>query len=123
MIRTISSLFIILLMLFAIQQWIVTSDKVAVLNEISKIKATESCATIGGNLTPVCLSGKQMCIVKYSDAGKACISGAQCNGECRAPQNKSNGILAVGRCSASNNPCGCWANVEFGIVQHGICAD
>lgn len=110
-------------MLFAIQQWVVTSDKIAVLNEISKIKTEEACATIGGNMGSVCLSGRKMCIVKYSDAGQPCISGAQCNGECRVPMEKSNSIFALGRCSSSNNPCGCWANVEFGLAQRGICAD
>ena len=123
MTRTISSLFVVLLMLFAMEQWVVTSNKVAVLNEIAGLKTTESCAAVGGNLQSVCKAGNQMCVVPYDDAGKRCISGAQCDGECRVSKEEWNNVFALGRCSSSNNPCGCWASVEFGRVQQRICAD
>lgn len=105
------------------KQWIDTSKKAAVINRLSEIKTAESCDSAGGELRQVCMNGAQMCIVQYNDAGKPCISGVQCEGECRAPYNHQGSMFTVGSCSTSNNPCGCWANVEFGLIQKRICRD
>lgn len=123
MIRVIFSLALLLLMLFAMKQWMATSKKIAFMNDIAEIKTEESCASAGGKLRPVCMRGIQTCIVQYKDVGKPCISGSQCEGECRVSESEWGSIFSVGRCSASNDPCGYWANVEFGLVQQGICRD
>jgi len=123
MAKSISAVLLVILMLFAMKQWMLSKDKQEQLAIYNAIETTEQCVSVGGEFRPVCLSGHEMCIVNYTDAGKSCLSSSQCQGECRVSESKAGDVFAVGQCSKSNNPCGCWANVELGMVNHAICSD
>lgn len=123
MIRPIAAVFIVLLMLLALNQWWQSAEKAKVLTEMREVQGELQCSELGGELSPVCMSGYKMCIIQYEDAGKSCISSSQCQGECRVYEKKWDKLIAKGQCSSSNNPCGCWANVELGMVVHRVCHD
>ena len=82
-----------------------------------------TCSSLGGKLTKVCMSGHSLCLVEYEDAGKVCLSSFQCKGECQVSEEKWGESFSFGTCSSSNNPCGCKAGVEFGMVSRGRCLD
>ncbi|WP_444890998.1 hypothetical protein [Microbulbifer sp. DLAB2-AA] len=123
MVKSLSTVVLEILILFAMKQWMLSKDKQEKLARLNAIETAEQCIAVGGELRPVCMSGTRMCIVNYSDAGKSCLSSSQCQGECRVSESKAGNVFAMGQCSTSNNPCGCWANVELGMVNHAICFD
>lgn len=82
-----------------------------------------SCAAQGGAIRPVCRMQRPMCVIAYSDAGKACRGDADCQGKCRAPEGAVPGREVTGICQADSDPCGCRADVENGIAKPGICVD
>ncbi|WP_296816184.1 hypothetical protein [Brevundimonas sp.] len=81
-----------------------------------------ACADEGGTLRPVCRMQSLQCVVEYSDAGRACRDGDDCQGDCRADVG-AQGQSVVGQCQASSDPCGCFAVVENGRVEHALCVD
>lgn len=82
-----------------------------------------ACAAKGGQIQPVCLLGRPMCIHPYADAGKTCSTGSDCEGRCMAGSTAKMGMKATGVCAASNQPCGCFAIIEDGVVQPTLCVD
>lgn len=82
-----------------------------------------ACAAKGGQIRPVCLLGRPMCIAPYGDSGKACSGGEDCEGRCMAGPDAKAGAKAKGVCAADNQPCGCFALVEDGVVQPMLCVD
>ena len=83
------------------------------------------CATRGGTMKPVGRAQTMQCVVAYSDAGKRCTTGSDCQGDCRveeAPFPEA-GAAAVGRCQADSQPFGCHAKVENGRATPAICID
>ena len=80
-----------------------------------------SCAARGGAMQPVCRMQTMQCVVQYSDAGQACRDGDDCQGDCRADAGATGQV--TGQCQASSDPCGCFAVVEDGRVQHALCVD
>lgn len=82
-----------------------------------------ACDARGGTVRPVCMMGTPQCVVAYADAGRACRDGDDCQGDCRAEEMGPYGQAAVGRCQASSDPCGCFANVEDGRIDAALCVD
>ncbi len=82
-----------------------------------------ACAKAGGEVRPVCMRGLPMCVVNFSDAGKACKSGSDCMGRCLGDSSTPMNQPATGKCSATNDPCGCFQLVENGVAQPTLCAD
>jgi hypothetical protein len=123
MVRSIAIGGSILLVLLAIQQCTSSAEKRERLTALALIETAERCEEYGGQMRRVCLLGTQMCIVEYADAGESCISSLQCEGACVLEESRWDNVLALGQCSRSNDPCGCRANVELGIVMNRICAD
>ncbi|HEY8614987.1 hypothetical protein [Phenylobacterium sp.] len=83
-----------------------------------------ACARQGGTVRPVCMLGRPMCVIPFADAGKACTDGDQCQGDCRFQGAKPPpGGKVTGQCQRSNDPCGCFSNVEDGQVTGGLCVD
>lgn len=85
-----------------------------------------ACKAKGGALQPVCRLGRVTCIVKFSDAGKACTDGSQCESQkcladVTAPRDPA--AQVTGQCKATNDPCGCSTPVENGKLGTGICVD
>ena len=81
------------------------------------------CQAAGGEMRPVCMMGTVQCVVRYSDAGRACRDGDDCQGACRAADMAPAPGPVVGRCQATSNPCGCFANVEDGRIDAALCVD
>jgi hypothetical protein len=84
-----------------------------------------ACSAKGGEIRPVCLLGRPMCVAPYADAGKSCSDSDDCQGRCKAdpaggsaPGKKANGV-----CEANNDPCGCFGLVEDGVIQPTLCVD
>lgn len=82
-----------------------------------------ACAQRGGALRPVCRMQTLQCVVQYSDAGRACRDGDDCQGDCRADAGVTPGASITGQCQASSDPCGCFTTVEGGRAQAGLCVD
>jgi len=84
----------------------------------------EECESKGGVIQGVCMFGLPMCLISYEDGGKSCADSSECKGECRAQNSRLEvGRKATGQCTQSNDPCGCWAQIENGVVTETICAD
>ncbi len=84
-----------------------------------------ACTKAGGEIRPVCLMGKPMCVVTFRDAGKECSNGSECgSGKCRtAGMDVQPETVAKGICAPTNDPCGCFQSVEGGKAGYPLCAD
>ena len=85
--------------------------------------AERQCLALGGRLQQAGRMGRYACYAQFSDGGASCSDDADCMGECRAVGEAPTGQKAKGQCTDSNNPFGCYASVENGIVGPTICAD
>ena len=83
----------------------------------------DQCQAAGGTMRPVCMMGTVQCVVRYADAGQACRDGDDCQGACRADSMEPSNGPVVGRCQATSDPCGCFANVEDGRIDAAMCVD
>ncbi len=84
----------------------------------------EDCASHGGQIQRICMTGRKACVVEYLDAGKTCEDSEECQGSCRLKHKfVKTGAPAVGQCSLNNDPCGCYQNVRNGIAGSAICLD
>lgn len=72
-----------------------------------------ACAARGGTVTPVCRMQRPMCVLRYSDAGKACTDSDQCQGRCVGEDETA----TVGVCEADSDPCGCTTEIIGGKGQ------
>ena len=66
------------------------------------------------------------CVIAFSDAGKPCRDGADCQGNCIAATEQAqggSGAPATGICAADDNPCGCKTTIEDGRAQATVCVD
>ncbi|MEZ5937663.1 MAG: hypothetical protein R3C52_05535 [Hyphomonadaceae bacterium] len=94
----------------------------AVLEQLSA--HPDACAKAGGEVRPVCMMGKPMCVIAFKDAGKPCTDSSQCSGRCLGDGKATKaGQPGTGRCAPTNNPCGCFQTVRDGIVQPTLCVD
>jgi hypothetical protein len=86
--------------------------------------AAESCATQGGTLQPVGITGRQACVIRYKDAGKTCTDGSQCEGDCWAgPKAYAEDEKVTGTCQPTNMPFGCHSRVTNGRGGPVLCVD
>ncbi|MBN8551720.1 MAG: hypothetical protein J0L52_02345 [Caulobacterales bacterium] len=81
------------------------------------------CQTVGGTMRPVCMRGTVQCVIRYSDAGRTCRDGDDCQGACRAENTNPPPGPTTGRCQETSDPCGCFANVEDGRIDGVMCVD
>ena len=85
------------------------------------------CAAKGGTVERRGILNLEMCVLPYSDAGKVCTDGSQCEGFCLASSNTETGETgtadAEGMCQADDQLFGCVARIEDGIVQPTLCID
>ena len=82
-----------------------------------------ACDARGGDMRPVCRMQSLQCVIDYSDAGRACRDGDDCQGDCRADVGATAGAPVTGQCQASSDPCGCFTTVEDGRAEAGLCVD
>lgn len=83
----------------------------------------EACAAAGGEVRMEGMLGMYRCVKPYADAGKACRSGADCEGKCLATDDAMPDDEVVGACQADDSPFGCYAEVEDGKITDVICVD
>jgi hypothetical protein len=83
----------------------------------------EACATAGGQVRPVCMMQKPMCVISFRDAGKTCSDSSDCSGRCQTEEQVAPMKAATGKCTPTNDPCGCFQAVEKGVAQYALCAD
>lgn len=83
----------------------------------------EACAAAGGEVRMEGMLGMYRCVKPYADAGKACRSGADCEGKCLATDDAMPDAEVVGACQANDSPFGCYAEVEDGKITNAICVD
>jgi len=87
--------------------------------------SAEACAARGGELRRAGRMGALRCVVSFADAGQPCTDGAQCQGDCRLPEDakrRADG-QAAGVCQANDDPFGCYTTVNAGRAGPTICVD
>lgn len=83
-----------------------------------------ACAKAGGAIRKVCLMGNPLCVVTFKDAGEACSDGAECDsGRCRTAMGMQPEKATRGVCAPTNDPCGCFQDVEDGKAGYPLCVD
>lgn len=87
--------------------------------------AAAACEARGGKMTPVGRMQSLQCVIDYADAGKACRSGADCQGDCRVdgPVAVPAGREVTGVCAANSSRFGCHTTIENGRAQATLCVD
>ena len=84
---------------------------------IATINDPDECSNFGGTIENVCYSGAEMCVVKFTDAGKACSNPSECLGACLSSDLQAQlGDTVKGICAASTQPCGLFLPVKNGKV-------
>ena len=85
-----------------------------------------ACAARGGKMLPQGRMPSLQCVISYSDGGKRCTDGDQCQGSCRIPDVTNApraGAAAVGQCQPTSSGFGCYTTVEDGKAEATICVD
>ncbi|HOY79266.1 MAG TPA: hypothetical protein PLN33_15730 [Hyphomonadaceae bacterium] len=83
----------------------------------------DACTKAGGNVQPVCMMQRPMCVISFRDAGKTCSDSSECGGRCEVDGQAEPQKAATGKCTATNDPCGCFQIVEKGVAGYPLCAD
>lgn len=97
-------------------------------SQVSAAGSTDAalCASQGGKMLPQGRMQSVRCVLSYSDAGKRCTDGADCQGDCRIGEVSNPpdaGVTAVGQCTADSNRFGCYTTVTGGKAEATICVD
>ena len=98
--------------------------RIDVAGEVATPAEREACAAAGGEIMRAGLMGREHCIQRYPDAGKACNDEADCIGTCRYGADATAvGKPAVGTCQVTDDIFGCYATVDKGVVSPVLCVD
>lgn len=91
---------------------------------IRSLSASE-CEARGGAMTPVGRMQTLQCVIAYTDAGKPCTDGAQCQGDCRTEPTVTvrEGQSVTGQCQANSNRFGCFTTIRNGKAEATLCID
>ena len=91
----------------------------------SSVATGADCSRLGGVLKPVGRLQTIQCVITYSDAGKSCKSGKECQGDCRAPTGAEvlPGQRSAGLCQATSDQFGCNTRIEDGRAEATLCID
>ena len=67
----------------------------------------------------------ETCVTPYSDAGKVCTDGDDCEGKCLAYGQVGSppGAQVEGICERDDRTFGCFGIVEDGAIEAGLCVD
>jgi len=85
---------------------------------------SEQCSREGGTVEGVGMFGMPACVHEYSDAGKGCSNGLECEGSCFVPEMLEVGQETTGVCQSSERDSfGCISLIESGKVASSSCAD
>lgn len=113
----------LIILAFIVSSLLLISEGAVVWNKlqedarISAITEPNACSEVGGVIERVCSSGTEMCVVKYSDAGKSCADSSECLGACLSVDVHAQlGDMVKGVCAVSTTPCGLFLPVKNGEV-------
>lgn len=84
------------------------------------------CASQGGKMLPQGRMQTERCVITYSDGGRRCTTGSDCQGDCRIEQAANApraGVDAVGQCQLTSSRFGCYTTVENGKAEATLCVD
>jgi hypothetical protein len=85
----------------------------------------QECFRVGGEWRRPGPWPKETCMVPYTDGGKVCYAGLQCEArDClyaSGPTNRT--IVATGKCPKYQIYFGCIQKVHFGITGNAVCLD
>lgn len=93
--------------------------------DVSSLNEAE-CRARGGKMIPQGRMQSLRCVVSYSDAGRRCTDGDDCEGDCRIEDTAAAsqaGQAAVGQCQANSSRFGCYTTIEDGKAEATICVD
>jgi len=83
-----------------------------------------ACTAQGGELRPLGRLQRMQCVVPYADAGKACSSKRDCQGQCLGSTDAAAGVAATGTCQRDiSENFGCRQRIDNGQTQGTICVD
>jgi len=87
------------------------------------ISSQADCTAAGGKWEQVGLAGSLACVLKTKDAGKSCTDSSQCEERCLATADPVDDTNMIGQCQTSNQPFGCFAEMENGAPGPTLCID
>lgn len=88
----------------------------------------QRCNQLGGVYGRAGMMGWWRCTLLFADGGKVCSDSTQCRGKCKTDEqtdydpNRPQGNQ-TGFCAPDDNPFGCYATVENGVIQPMLCVD
>lgn len=85
----------------------------------------QACEVKGGTFLQQGRLGCYQCVLSYSDAGKVCQDGADCQGQCKNTGEfiDSHANNQTGQCASDSSTFGCYQTIEKGVAQPAICVD
>ena len=85
----------------------------------------QACEVKGGTFLQQGRLGCYQCVLSYSDAGKVCQDGADCQGQCKNTGEfiDSQANNQTGQCASDSSTFGCYQTIEKGVAQPAICVD
>ncbi|MEZ0470721.1 hypothetical protein [Luteimonas salinilitoris] len=86
------------------------------------VASEAECLQRGGQWTQLGRAPVKQCLLRTTDAGKACTDGAQCEGLCLASEGSEDGATVSGTCSADTNRFGCQQRMTDGAAVT-LCVD
>lgn len=96
------------------------ADPMSATTEPPKTEAT--CAARGGTWTQLGRAPVKQCLLRTTDAGKACTDNRQCEGLCLAAEGTPDGPATGGTCSVDTNVFGCRTRLQDGRAST-LCVD
>ena len=85
----------------------------------------QACEVKGGTFLQQGRLGCYQCVLSYSDAGKVCQDGTDCQGQCKNTDEfiDSHTNNQTGQCASDSSTFGCYQTIEKGVAQPAICVD
>ncbi|MBB3105915.1 hypothetical protein FHS24_000406 [Psychrobacter luti] len=85
----------------------------------------QGCNTKGGTFLQQGRLGCYQCVLSYTDAGKVCQDGSDCQGQCKNTGEfiDSHANNQKGQCASDSSVFGCYQTIEKGVAQPAICVD
>jgi hypothetical protein len=84
----------------------------------------EQCEREGGKVEGIGMFGLPACVHYYTDGGRPCRDGSDCQGYCFLREVLAVGTPAEGICESSEHDSfGCFSRIDNGMVAYALCQD
>lgn len=101
-------------------------SQVRVKGPVASAAERAACDAVGGVIERAGMAGYERCTQRYADGGALCSDSVDCQGKCIAPRDAEYGPNSppiTGQCQTTDNPFGCYGEVEQGQVFAMLCVD